>query len=58
MKREKKEIYSDKGKSLGQKEVEEMMGTREMSTEERKKSKKQNAQKEAEKQDDTHRNLT
>ena len=37
---EYKEIYSDKGKSIGQKEVEQMKGTREMSNEERKQSKK------------------
>jgi len=37
---EYKEIYSDKGKSIGQKEVEQMMRTREMSNEERKQSKK------------------
>jgi hypothetical protein len=35
-----KEIYSDKGKSIGQKEVEQMMRRREMSKEERKLSKK------------------
>ena len=35
------------GKTLGQKEVEQMMGTREMSNEERKQSKK-NKQKESE----------
>lgn len=42
MKKSKKyqEIYSDKGKSIGQKEVEQMMRTREMSKEERKQSKK------------------
>ena len=37
---EYKEIYSDKGKTRGQKEVEQMKGTREMSNEERKQSKK------------------
>ena len=37
---EYKEIYGDKGKTRGQKEVEQMMGTREMSNEERKQSKK------------------
>ena len=37
---EYKEIYSDKGKSIGQKEVEQMKRTREMSNEERKQSKK------------------
>ena len=42
-----KEIYNDKGKSIGQKEVEQMMRTREMSNEERKQSKK-NKQKESE----------
>jgi len=56
MTREYKEIYSDKGKSIGQKEVEQMKGTREMSNEERKQSRKK--QKKEEKQDDTHRNLT
>ena len=40
MTREYKEIYSDKDKSIGQKEVEQMKGTREMSNEERKQSKK------------------
>lgn len=35
-----KEIYKDKGKSIGQKEVEQMMRTRKMSNEERKLSKK------------------
>ncbi len=39
MTREYKEIYSDKGKSIGQKEVEQMKGTREMSKEDRKKAK-------------------
>ena len=53
---EYKEIYSDKGKSTGQKEVEQMKGTREMSNEERKQSKKK--QKKEERQDDTHRNIT
>ena len=37
---EYKEIYKDKGKSIGQKEVEQMKRTREMSNEERKQSKK------------------
>ena len=37
---EYKEIYKDKGKSIGQKEVEQMMRRREMSKEERKLSKK------------------
>ena len=44
---EYKEIYKGKGKSIGQKEVEQMMRTREMSNEERKQSKK-NKQKESE----------
>ena len=44
---EYKKIYKDKGKSIGQKEVEQMMRTREMSNEERKQSKK-NKQKESE----------
>ena len=44
---EYKEIYKDKFKSIGQKEVEQMMRTREMSNEERKQSKK-NKQKESE----------
>jgi len=38
---EDKEIYRKKGKSIGQKEVEQMMRTREMSNEERKQSKKE-----------------
>ena len=46
-----------KGKTLGQKQVEEMMGTRKMSNEERKQSKKKNKQ-EMKGPDDTHRNLT
>jgi hypothetical protein len=37
---EYKEFYKDKGKSIGQKEVEQMMRKREMSNEERKQSKK------------------
>ena len=41
---EYKEIYSDKGKTRGQKEVEQMKGTREMSKEERKQSKKSKKQ--------------
>ena len=49
-------IERQKGKSIGQKEVEQMMGTREMSNEERKQSKKK--QNKEERQDDTHRNLT
>ena len=55
MTREYKERYSDKGKSIGQKEVEQMKGTREMSKEERKQSK--NSKRE-ERRDDTHRNTT
>ena len=51
-----KKIYSDKGKSIGQKQVEHMKRTREMSNEERKQSKKK--QKKEERQDDTHRNIT
>ena len=50
------ETYRDKGKSIGQKEVEQMKRTREMSNEERKQSKKK--QKKEERQDDTHRNIT
>ena len=45
-----------KGKTLGQKEVEQMKGTREMSNEERKQSRKK--QKGEERRDDTHRNRT
>ena len=56
MTREYKEIYSDKGKSIGQKQVEQMKRTREMSNEELKQSKKK--QKKEERQDDTHRNIT
>ena len=48
---------SRKGKTLGQKQVEEMMGTRKMSNEERKQSRKKNKQ-EMKGPDDTHRNLT
>ena len=44
---EYKEIYKGKGKSIGQKEVEQMKRTREMSNEERKQSKK-NKHKESE----------
>ena len=44
---EHKKIYKDKGKSIGQKEVEQMMRKREMSDEERKQS-KNNKQKESE----------
>ena len=50
------EKYGDEGKSRGQKEVEQMKRTREMSNEERKQSKKK--QKKEERQDDTHRNIT
>ena len=53
---EDKAIYRKEGKSMGQKEVEQMKGTREMSNEERKQSKKK--QKKEERQDDTHRNIT
>ena len=42
-----KKQTEDKGRSIGQKEVEQMMGKREMSDEERKQSKK-NKQKESE----------
>jgi hypothetical protein len=45
--KEYKEIYKDKGKSIGQKEVEQMMRKRVMSNEERKQSKK-NKQNESE----------
>ena len=37
---EDKAIYRKEGKSMGQKEVEQMMGTHEMTKEERKQSKK------------------
>ena len=47
MSKEYKNINSDKFKSIGQKEVEQMQRTREMSNEERKQSKK-NKQKESE----------
>ncbi|MCH2605850.1 hypothetical protein OAT06_00335 [Nitrospinaceae bacterium] len=62
MTREYIEKHSDngerrKGKTLGQKQVEEMMGTRKMSNEERKQSRKKNKQ-EMKGPDDTHRNLT
>jgi len=62
MTREYIEKHSDngerrKGKTLGQKQVEQMMGTRDMSKEERKQSKKKNKQ-EMKGPDDTHRNLT
>ena len=43
---EYKEIYSDKGKTRGQKEVEQMKGTREMSKAERKQSKEMKQKKE------------
>ena len=56
MTRKYKEIYSDKGKSIGQKEVEQMKGTREMSKEERKQSK--NSTREERDDNDTHRNTT
>ena len=39
--REFKEIYKEEGKSIGQKEVEQMMGTHEMTKDERKRSKKE-----------------
>ena len=48
---------TEKGKTLGQKQVEQMMGTREMSKEERKQSRKKN-KKEMKGPDDTHRNIT
>ena len=44
---EYKEIYKGKGKSIGQKEVEQMKRTREMSKDERKQSKRKK-QKESE----------
>ena len=50
---EYKEIYSDTGKTRGQKEVEQMKGTREMSNEERKQSKKK--QKKAKKRGNARR---
>jgi hypothetical protein len=40
MPKENKEIKNDNRKSIGYKEVEQMMGTREMSNEERKQSKR------------------
>jgi hypothetical protein len=40
MSKEYKQINSDKFKSIGQKEVEQMKGTREMSDEERKQSRR------------------
>ena len=46
-----------KGKTLGQKQVEQMQGTREMSNEERKQSRKKN-KREMKGPDDTHRNIT
>ena len=51
-----RKVDSDKGKSIGQKEVEQMKGTREMSNEERKQSRKK--QKSEERRDETHRNRT
>jgi hypothetical protein len=57
MSKEYKNINSDKFKSIGQKEVEQMNGTREMSNEERKQSRKKN-KKEMKGPDDTHRNIT
>jgi len=39
--KEDKQEYRGKGKSMGQKEVEQMMGTHEMTKEERKQSKKE-----------------
>ena len=58
MTREYKEdpMMKDKGKSIGQKQVEQMKRTREMSNEELKQSKKK--QTKEERQDDTHRNIT
>ena len=56
MSKEYKDINSGKFKSIGQKEVEQMNGTREMSNEERKQSKRKQAKEE--RQDDTHRNIT
>ena len=58
MPREYKEdpMIKDKGKSIGQKQVEQMKRTREMSNEELKQSKKK--QTKEERQDDTHRNIT
>ena len=44
--REYKEIYRKEGKSMGQKEVEQMMRTREMSKAERKQSKEMKQKKE------------
>ena len=46
---EDKEIYREKGKSIGQKEVEQMMRTREMSNEERKQSKEESTRNKTEK---------
>ncbi len=43
---EDKEIYRKQGKSMGQKEVEQMMRTREMSKAERKQSKEMKQKKE------------
>ena len=39
--REYKAIYRKEGKSIGQKQVEQMMGTHEMTKDERKRSKKE-----------------
>jgi len=39
--KEDKQEYRGKGKSMGQKEVEQMMGTHEMTKDERKRSKKE-----------------
>ena len=57
MSKEYKDINSGKFKSIGQKEVEQMKRTREMSNEERKQSRKKN-KKEMKGPDDTHRNIT
>ena len=57
MSKEYKDINSGKFKSIGQKEVEQMNGTREMSNEERKQSRRKN-KKEMKGPDDTHRNRT
>ena len=46
---EDKEIYGEKGKSIGQKEVAQMMRTREMSNEERKQSKEESTRNKTEK---------
>ena len=62
MAKEYLQTHSDNGekknaKTLGQKEVEQMMGTRQMSAEERKQSRRKN-KKEMKGPDDTHRNRT